>query len=249
MNKFDVVIFDLDSTLVKIEGLDWLAEKAGKAEAVKPLTKQSMNGKLDFHEAMRRKMRAIAPSHADVVALGEQYCTNLVDDAKDVITALHFLKKKVWLLTGNFRPAVEIFSRFIGIPDERVICNEIFVDENGTYLGFDEGNPLSRNSGKRIMIERVIQNKRLKTVLIGDGMTDLACKKAVDLFIGYGGVVQRENVKINSRAYVTHKSLSMLLLLILHDDELEIVRQSEFRDLLLKAERLISRQTITASPH
>ena len=125
MQKFGVIIFDLDSTLVKLEGLDWLAGQTGKGNRLRPLTIKSMNGELDFHQAMVVKMRAISPSYSDLVKLGKKYCDSVVKDAREVIDVLHHLGKQVWLLTGNFQPAVGILGKFLGIPDKRIICNKI----------------------------------------------------------------------------------------------------------------------------
>ena len=39
--------------------------------------------------------------------------------------------------------------------------------------------------------------------MIGDGITDLEAKPAADLFIGYGGIVQRSIIKEKSDLYIT----------------------------------------------
>lgn len=63
IENFDAIVFDLDSTLVKIEGLDWLAKHKNKGREVSILTKKSMEGKIDFHESMIKKMKLISPSY------------------------------------------------------------------------------------------------------------------------------------------------------------------------------------------
>ena len=73
MNKYDIVIFDVDSTLVKIEGLDWLAEYKGRGEEVRDLTKRSMEGEMDFNDAMTKKMELISPAKKDLIKLGTQF--------------------------------------------------------------------------------------------------------------------------------------------------------------------------------
>jgi phosphoserine phosphatase len=55
MDKIDALVFDLDSTLVKIEGLDWLAVHKKVDDKVVHLTKKSMDGVLDFNLAMIKK--------------------------------------------------------------------------------------------------------------------------------------------------------------------------------------------------
>ena len=51
MKSYNSIVFDLDSTLVSIEGLDWLANRVGKLNVLSKLTKLSMEGEIDFQEA------------------------------------------------------------------------------------------------------------------------------------------------------------------------------------------------------
>lgn len=221
MKRFSHIIFDLDSTLVKLEGLDWLAERAGKGDKLRPLTVKSMNGKLDFHKAMIVKMLAISPSYQDLVELGRKYCESLVEDVRGVIDALHYLGKQVWLLTGNFQPAVGILGKFLGISDKRIICNKIIFDKNGNYIGFNDKSPLAYNGGKARMIKEMFGGRRgrKRIVFVGDGLTDLEASHTVDLFIGYGGVIKRDYVKRNSDFYIDSKSMFPLLDLVLTGTE------------------------------
>lgn len=219
MSKFDIVVFDLDSTLVSFEGLDWLAELKGKGEEVSALTKSSMEGSMSVNEAFTKKMRIISPYRKDFIKLGKKYSSNLVEGVEEVVSVLHKLGKEVWIVTGNFRPAVEIFANKMQISPERVICNEVYFDSNGKYLDFDDKNPLANNGGKRKMIAERIKI-RGKVVFIGDAITDLEAKDEVDMFVGFGGVVQREIVKNNSEVYFESNSMIPLLKFILNEDEI-----------------------------
>lgn len=219
MKKFNAVIFDLDSTLVKIEGLDWLAEKSGKAKLVERLTSKSMNGEISVEEAMQKKMALIAPSYEDLILLGNKYIESIVADAKQVIEILIKLNKQVWIVTGNFQPAVSILAKELGIPEDRVISNEIYFDELGKYKGFNINHPLSKNGGKAKVLKKVIK-KSLKVVFIGDSISDLETASSVDLFIGFGGVKVRKAVKDNSKIFIKSKSLYPILNQVLDANEL-----------------------------
>ena len=122
--KFDIVIFDLDSTLVTIEGLDWLADQKKIGAKIKFLTRQAMEGKIDMLSVMETKMAAIAPSYNDLVKLGNHYCHSFVEDTQEIIGALQTLGKEVWIITGNFKPAVTIAAKCLEIPEENVICKD-----------------------------------------------------------------------------------------------------------------------------
>ena len=135
MNKIDTVIFDLDSTLVTIEGLDWLAQKKGVSPRSIEITKLSMEGKVDFKTTLIEKMNLISPSYDDIVAMGDAYCTNIVEGAQEMVTRFLEAGIDVWIITGNFNPAVEMLSKKLGI--KNVVCNKINFDSDGKYVGFD----------------------------------------------------------------------------------------------------------------
>lgn len=196
--QFDAVGFDVDSTLVLIEGLDWLADFMGKGPEVRELTEKSMGGSGDFHTAMVQKMKLIAPSHEDLLKLGAVYCENIVEGAVDVIAVLHDMGIEVWIVTGNFEPAVNILAQKLGIDPERVICNRVFFDEKNLYAGFDVDSDLAHNGGKAKKMKIIDNGKGKRIAFVGDGMTDLEVKEHVALFIAFIGVKERKMVKENA---------------------------------------------------
>lgn len=61
-----IVCFDVDSTVICEEGIDELANYCGKADEVKRLTKEAMQGSMTFQEALRRRLNIIRPSQKQV---------------------------------------------------------------------------------------------------------------------------------------------------------------------------------------
>ncbi|MGV2436438.1 MAG UNVERIFIED_CONTAM: hypothetical protein LVT10_17365 [Anaerolineae bacterium] len=47
-----------------------------------------------------------------------------------------------------------------------------------------------------------------KRLFIGDGASDLATRSVVDLFVGFGGVVARENVRKGADVWLEAQSLA-----------------------------------------
>lgn len=214
MNKFDSVAFDVDSTLVSLEGLDYLAKLKGLEKQLAEITKQAMNGDLSMREAMIKKMSALSPSIDDLTIMGNAYTKNLVPGSIETVKKIQLSGIKTWIITGNFQPAVGILARKLGIPSDQVICNTIFHDSNGKYLGFDVDNPLSNNMGKNKIILANL-NKLRKTCFVGDGNTDLETKDVVDLFIGFGGVIIRNKIKDSSDIYIENSDLREILKYVL----------------------------------
>lgn len=201
--------FDFDSTLIQGESLDLLADLAGVGAEVRKLTLASMNGEIPIEDVFEKKLGMISPS-LDMIRRFHTQRPRLVEGMAEVIQTLHRLQKDVFILTSNFTVIVEPDAAELGIPTERIIANDLFHDEEGTYIGMDATNALAHTGGKRIMIDRYIRNKE-DAVMIGDSVTDLACQPSVGKFIGFGGVVVREAVREKADVFIEHSDARALL--------------------------------------
>jgi phosphoserine phosphatase len=208
--KFDSVMFDVDSTLTTIEGLDFLAKRKGKGEQIQALTKQAMGGNVPMREAMKIKMEIISPSFNDLVEMGKAYVKNVTPGAKDTIQTLKKNGLHVWIVTGNFQPGVGILAEYLGFDHANVITNKIFFDIHKNYKDFDLDNPLSNNGGKAKVLQK-FRDTYKNIVFVGDGNTDLETKSVVDLFIGFGGVIRRPHIAANSDIYVEDTNIGAII--------------------------------------
>ena len=121
--------------------------------------------------------------------------------------------------------AVKGFGRRLGVAPERIRAVELEYNELSgrwwdyhdpgaqqakTYLDYSEG-PLTVSSGKSKIIGELAGDLPGKRLMIGDGASDLAARDAVDLFIGYGGVVARDAVKAKADIFLQSPSLAAIL--------------------------------------
>ena len=81
--KYRFVFFDVDSTLVTIEGIDVLAN--GNPEIVR-LTEAAMNGEIPLDRVYGKRLEIIRPTRADVEALGQRYIASLYDTTVETWT-------------------------------------------------------------------------------------------------------------------------------------------------------------------
>jgi phosphoserine phosphatase len=58
-----------------------------------------------------------------------------------------------------------------------------------------------------MVVRQIRASESGRAAFIGDGVSDLEAKPAVDLFIGYGGVQIRERVKENADIFITARDL------------------------------------------
>ncbi len=205
---FDAVIFDCDSTLSTIEGIDELAGLIGKKEEIARLTQDAMEGRADFESVYAQRLKILKPHKSLVEKIGGLYTGSLIADSKEVIEALHLVGKKVYIISGGFSTALYHLGKTLGISEANIFGNDLIFDEKGNYESFIEG-PLRRNHGK-LQILRQIEGRK---IMIGDSLTDLETKECVDLFVGFGGVVRRRRVEKESDLYLYCKSLVPILII------------------------------------
>lgn len=195
-------IFDFDSTLVRIETLEALAEIAladapdaavRKAE-IAALTEQAMGGQVDFGTALKRRLELLAPSRAHVEALADR----ILDEATASIRRnVDFFEKhadRIYILSGGFREIIAPLAKRLSIAEDHVLCNDLVYDENDRATSADTNNPLSRDGGK----PEVIRSLKLEgpVIMVGDGWNDAEVKLegAADRFYAFTEVVSRPKV-------------------------------------------------------
>ncbi len=206
--KYRFVFFDVDSTLVTIEGIDVLAN--GNPEIVR-LTEAAMNGEIALDEVYGRRLEIIRPSRADVEALGKRYTETLVDGAAETIAELQAAGAHVHLVTAGIAQAIAPLAERLNIPARLVHAVPLEFHDDGSYKDFDRRSLLTRTGGKELVVHAILARAKGKSVFVGDGVSDLETKPAVTRFIGFGGVALREKVQANADVYVTEPTLRAVL--------------------------------------
>ncbi len=226
--------FDCDSTLSSIEGIDVLSERVSTElrNSVQQLTRKAMEGSLPLAEVYEQRLAMIAPGEPDLLAAGQSYVRNLVPHARETVQALTFLGKSVGILSGGLHQPVLMLADHLGIPEEQVHAVPALLDNDGSYLDFDRDSRLWQNGGKPAVLASLPRTQR-PLLFVGDGITDLEAKEAVDLFVGFGGVAQRPAVEAAADVYITKNSLLPVLDIGLTNDEKQRLAENPmFQNLL-----------------
>ena len=198
-----LIIFDCDSTLSSIEGIDELGRARGSEifALVEAMTHDAMNGKLAVEAVFGERLRIIQPRAADVEAVGRQYVETVEPTAVATLAVLRAAGWTPMILSGGFRNAIRPLADYLGIA--RVEAVDLFFDSEGNYAGFDEAYPTTRSGGKPEIIRALkAELKPARVVMVGDGASDLETSPEVDLFIGFGRYVAREKVKKEAKRFV-----------------------------------------------
>ena len=195
-------VFDFDSTLVRIETLEALADiaLAGAPDAtairaeVAALTDQAMTGDLPFGEALRLRL-ALLPLTRDHIA---ELAARILDEGTPSVRRnLRFFREnagRIVILSGGFREIIAPLAAHLHVAPGRVLCNDLIYDADGRVAGVDAANPLSEAGGKPAVIRAL--NLPGPVVMVGDGWTDAEVKLdgAADRFHAFTEIVRRPRV-------------------------------------------------------
>lgn len=203
--KFRLVFFDVDSTLVTIEGID---ELAGGNPEIARLTEAAMNGEIPLDQVYGRRLEIIKPSRAAIDRLARRYLSSLVEGAEETIATLKKNGTQVHLITAGIAQAIAPLAQQLAVPMHAV---SLQFGENGDYVGYDRRSFLTRSGGKELVARDVRARTHGRAAFVGDGITDLEARPAVDLFIGFGGVHSRPRVRENADVFVDQPRLTAVL--------------------------------------
>ena len=120
--RFKTVVFDADSTLSSIEGVDWLATLRDESVAreCEALTARAMAGEIPLDAVYAQRLERIRPTGAELIMLAGMYSQTIVPGMRELIVALREAQVHVHLLSGGLRAALMPMALQLGIAADRV---------------------------------------------------------------------------------------------------------------------------------
>ncbi len=183
------IIFDLDSTLTTIEGIDELGVMKNLQERITTLTNKAMSGKIPLSEVFEERLSILKPTQDELSLISELYLKNITPYASELIRILK-KKHRVFIVTGGYETCVLPVAKYLEV--DRIYANKIIFNQKGEYVGLDKTIPLWRNGGKGEIVQLIKKTYPGQSMMIGDGFSDL--EAGADKFVCFAGVMQRKEV-------------------------------------------------------
>ncbi len=220
---FHHVIFDCDATLATVEGIDELAEDHPERDSVAEMTDAAMRGDVPLDQVYERRLEMLRPDRGAVNEIHRRYRRSATSGALDTVRSLQALGHHVSVVSGGLAAPVREFAAFLGIDVSDVHAVETRHDElsgqwwrpgntKGEFAGISD-SPLTTTHGKVEVIDEILAGSSERSMLVGDGVSDLAAAGRVDLFVGFGGVSYREVVEREADVYLSTPSLLPIIAL------------------------------------
>jgi len=205
-----LVVMDVDSTFVKGEFIDELADLVGVKEQVAQITARAMRGELDFRAALAERVKLLEGLSMDRAReLAER--SELTPGAERFVKILKSLGFRVGLVSGGFDFFVEPLKQRFGL--DFAFYNEIEA-QNGVLTGRVQGSVVDGERKAQVLrdMAKVYGCRMEQTVAIGDGANDMLMLKAAGL-----GIAFRAKPKLQAVADMSlnhHERLDTLLFLM-----------------------------------
>lgn len=166
-----LVAFDMDSTLIRQEVIDELADEAGVGESVRAITTAAMRGEMDFDESLRRRV-ALLEGLPEAALQRVAARLELNDGAERLMSRLRHLGLKTAIISGGFGYFGEQLR--LRLKMDYVFSNQLEIVE-GKLTGRILGSVVN-GQRKAELLGQIAAREGLslsQVIAVGDGANDL----------------------------------------------------------------------------
>lgn len=201
-----LICFDMDSTLIKTEVIDELAERAGVGEQVRAITESAMRGEIDFSESFKQRV-ALLKGLDESVMIDIAENLPIMDGADKLMANLKMLGYKIAILSGGFTYFGNYLKKRFDV--DYVYANELEIVD-GKLTGRHMGDIVDgkRKAELLRLIAQVEKIELQQVIAVGDGANDLPMLNLAGLGIAFHA---KPKVKANARQSISNLGLDAVL--------------------------------------
>jgi|SRR5579863_411246 len=204
-----LIVMDMDSTLVQMEGIDELAKEAGVGERVAAVTHRAMNGEIAFAEALRERVRLLRGLPIDALERVYRRMT-FTPGARELVRAMKHLGYRTAILSGGFDYFTDRIREELGL--DYTYANGLEI-RDGKLTGEIVGEIVD-GKRKAALMKEIARKEGItldQVIALGDGANDLPMITQAGLGIAFNA---KPKVREQARYNITQKGLDSVLYLL-----------------------------------
>jgi phosphoserine phosphatase len=171
-----VLLADMDSTMIGQECIDELADVAGVGDRVKDITARAMNGELDFEGALRERVGLLRGLDSAVIETVLRDRITFTPGGRALIATMKAAGGRAVLVSGGFTAFTGHVARALGFDEDR--ANTLLI-EDGRLTG-TVAEPILGREAKVAALKETVASLGLTpadVMAVGDGANDLGMLK------------------------------------------------------------------------
>ncbi len=194
MSRF-LVVFDVDSTLIRDEVIELLAEEAGKRNEVALITEAAMRGELDFAASLIARVSVLEGLPQSVITKTFERVT-LTPGVQELIDHIHSAGGLVGAVSGGFSQILNLLAPTLEL--DFWLANELEITDE-KLTGRVSGSVVDKTAKAQALVAWSMQAdvELQQTVAVGDGANDLEMMGVAGLGVAFNAkplVRQRANL-------------------------------------------------------
>lgn len=217
-----LVVFDLDSTLVRGETIDGLAARAGVGDRVAAITRRAMQGEIDYAAALRERVALLAGLPESALAEAAA-AAELMPGAVELVAALRRLGFATAIVSGGFAPVAAALRARLGI--DWAYANEL--ETAGGRLTGRVLEPLLDGAAKARILGELAARRGItvdQVIAVGDGANDLPMLEAAGLGIAFNA---HAAVRARAQGLLNRRLDAILFLLGINEQDIRSLHARE----------------------
>jgi phosphoserine phosphatase len=199
---------DMDSTMIRQECIDELADYAGLKAHVAAITERAMRGEIAFEPALRERVALLEGLPVAVIEEVLRERIRLTNGARTLVATMRRNGARTCMVSGGFTLFTDRIAAMIGFDETR--ANTLTIVD-GHKLAGTVAEPIFGRDGKRAALIELRQELGLaaaETMAIGDGANDMDMIAEAGLGVAFHA---KPKVATAAPARIDHGDLTALL--------------------------------------
>ncbi len=204
-----LLIADMDSTMIRQECIDELADEAGVGTHVAGITARAMNGELDFEAALRERVGLLKGLPEDTIPRVLRDRITLMPGGPVLLATMRAQGAHAALVSGGFTAFTAAIAARLGFHENRA---NTLLSEGGVLTG-KVAEPILGKEAKLQALNEITARLGItpaQAIAVGDGANDLPMLRAAGTGVALHA---KPTVQAQCQLRVNHGDLTALLYL------------------------------------